>query len=97
MPESSPEEAAHAHARATVAVDLAAAFGDMTPEALAKAMQVGNTSWTLTGYALAAQGRDGDDYVFDVTYESDLGTLPLRYRFRQIDGDWKVVDVERRP
>ena len=96
MPEPSPEEAAHAHARATVAVDLATAFGDMTPEALAKAMQVGTTSWTLTGYDLTSQGLDGEDYVFDVTYQSDLGPLPLRYRLREIAA-WKVVDVERRP
>ncbi len=92
---SSPEEAAHTHARATVAVDLGTLFSGMTPEGLSKAMQLGNTTWTVTGYELTAQARDGDDYLFDVRYETDIGPTSLRYRFRKVSGDWKVVDVVR--
>jgi len=95
VPERSAEAAARAHAQATVDVDLPKVFGDMTPDGFAKAMQLGNTSWTVTGYELTAQARDGDDYLFDVQYGTDIGPMSLRYRFREIDDDWKVVDVAR--
>jgi hypothetical protein len=95
MTEQSVEEAAEAHARAVVAGDIGATVRGMTPEGLAKAMQIGNTSWTYFGYDLTPQGRDGDDYLFDATYQTDLGPLGMRYRFRLTDGEWKVVDTER--
>lgn len=95
MTEQSAEEAAHAHARAVVTGDYGAMIRSMTPGGLAKAMAVGNTTWTDLSYELALQERDGDDYVFHITYRTDLGPLTLRERFRQIDGEWKVVDIER--
>jgi hypothetical protein len=95
MPADSAEDAAHAHARATVAVDLGTVFRNMTPEALARAMQLGNTEWRLSGYEISGQARDGDDYLFDIRYQSDIGPVPVRYRFREIDGARKVVDVEK--
>jgi len=95
MVDSLAEEAAHAHARATVAVDLGTALRGMTPEALAQAMQLGNTEWRLSGYELTGRAQEGDDYVFDIRYETDIGPLALRYRFREIEGVWKVVDIER--
>jgi hypothetical protein len=95
VPASSAEEAAHAHARATVAVDLGTVFRNMTPEALARAMQLGNTEWRLSAYELTGQSTDGDDHLFDITYQTEIGPLPLRYRFRQIDGAWRVVDIEK--
>jgi hypothetical protein len=58
-------------------------------------MQIGNTTWTYLGYHLAPHGRDGDDYLFDATYQTDLGHLGMRYRLRLIDGEWKVVDMDR--
>ena len=95
MREQSAAEAAHAHARAVVAGDYSAMIRAMTPEALAKAMAVGNTTWKDISYDLVAQDRDGPAYVFDVTYHTDLGPLTLRERFREIDGEWKMVDIER--
>lgn len=95
MPETSPEEAAHAHARATVAGDIGKIILSMTPDGLAKAMEVGNTTWNVAGYELSVEGQDGEDQLFRIRYETDAGPLTLRYRFRDIDGDWKIVDVER--
>lgn len=91
----SAEEAARAHARAVVANDIGATVLGMTPDALAKAMELGNTTWNYLGFEVAPLSHDGDDYLFDITYQTDLGPLTLRDRFRQIDGDWKVVDLER--
>ena len=49
MSQQSAEEAAHAQARALIAGDFGTAIRGMTPEALARAMAVGNTTWTVTG------------------------------------------------
>ena len=97
MPEQDIADAIHAHARSIVAGDIGAAIRTMTPEGLAKAMAVGNTTWNIASYDLSSDGRDGDDYLFDIKYETDLGQMRLRYRVRDVDGEWKVTDVERRP
>ncbi len=95
MSQQRAEEAAHAQARALIAGDIGTAVRGMTPEALGKAMAVGNTTWTVMAYDLGFRGRDGDDYVFDVSLQTDLGPLTLRERFREIDGEWKMVDIAR--
>ena len=97
MPEQDIEDAIHAHARSIVAGDIGAAIRSMTPEGLAKAMAIGNTTWDVSSYALSSDGRDGDDYLFAILYETDLGQMRLRYRVRDVDGEWKVTDVERQP
>ena len=93
MPERDIEDAIHAHARAIVTGDIGAAIRSMTPEGLAKAMAVGNTTWNIASYDLSSAGRDGDDYLFAILYETDLGQMRLRYRVRDVDGEWKVTDV----
>ena len=95
MTEQSAEEAASVHARAVVAGDIGASLRGMTPDAWAKTVEIGNTNWDFSSYELRPQGRDGDDYIFDITYHREDGPLSLRERFRKIDGEWKLVDVER--
>ena len=95
MAEQSAEEAAHTLARFTVTADIGAFVRGMTPDALAKAMEIGNTIWSFSSYELRPQGRDGDDYIFDITYDWKEGSLSLRERFRSIGGEWKLVDLER--
>ena len=95
MPESTAEEAAHAHAKALVEGDVRTAFLGMTPDGLAGAMEVGNTTWNIMSYELGEQRNDGDDFVVDISFFTDLGRLGLRYRFRDVEGVWKVDGVER--
>lgn len=95
MADQSVEEAAHAHALAVVANDIGATVRSMTPDGFAKAMEVENTTWEYKSYELADAGQDGQDHLFDITYYTDLGAMRLRDRFRLIDDQWKVVDVER--
>ena len=76
-----------------MAVDLGTLVTGMTPEGFARAMELGNSTWKVSGYEVTAQAHDGDDYIFDVRYETDIGPMSLRYRFRDVDGEWKVVDV----
>ena len=89
------EEAARTHAQAVVAGDIGTTVLGMTPDGLAKAMQLGNTTWTYFGSDVTPAGSDGEDCLFDITYQTDQGPFTLRDRFRRIDGEWKVVDIER--
>ena len=59
MPESTVEEAAHAHAKALVDGDVGTAFLGMTPDGLAGAMEVGNTTWNIMSYKLGEQRQEG--------------------------------------
>ena len=92
---TSAEAAAHAHAGAVVSNNIGAVVLGMTADAFAKAMDVGNTTWGYLGFELNAHGRDGEDELFDITYRTDQGPFTLRDRFRRIDGEWKVVDLEQ--
>lgn len=92
---SSAEETAHEHARALVAGNFGAAIAAMTSEALARAMAVGNTTWQVLSYALTAEGEEDGASVFSIAYQTDLGPMHLRYRVGQVEGAWKVTDVER--
>ncbi len=93
MPKQDIEDAIHAHAPSIVAGDIGAAVRSMTPEGLATSMAAGNTTWNITSYDLSSRGRNEDDYLFDIVYETDLGQMRLRYRVRDVDGAWKVTDV----
>jgi hypothetical protein len=89
------EKAARIHADAVVAGDIGTTVLGMTPDAFAKAMQLGNTTWTYFGSEVASAGRDGEDCLFDITYRTDQGPFTLRDRFRLIEGEWKIVDIDR--
>lgn len=97
MAEQSAEEAAHARARAVVENDFGTTVRFTTPEALAKGMEIGRGIMSLRydSYEVKAQRSDGDDYIFDITYYGPEQTLTLSDRFRNIDGEWRLVDIER--
>ena len=95
MPDSTAEEAAHVHAKALVEGDVGTAFLGMTPEGLASAMEIGNTTWNIMSYQLGEQRQEGDDFIVGIVYSTDLGQMGLQYRFRNIEGVWKVTGVER--
>ena len=92
---SAAETAAHAHAKALVEGNVGVAFLGMTPEGLASAMEIGNTTWNILSYQLEHPRPDGDDFLVDIIYFTDLGRMGLHYRFQDVEGVWKVADVQR--
>lgn len=97
MTEQTAEEAAHAYAQAVVALDLRATILALTPEAFGKTLLLGNQGEEYDSYELKAASEDGEDHLFDVAYTGKSAKLNLRYRFRTVDGEWKVVDLEKQP
>ena len=95
MDEQRAEQASRTHAHAIVQGDFGTMIRGMTPEGLAKAMVIGNGALRVSSYELVHRERDGDDFVFHVIFETELGPVTFGERFRLIDGEWKMVDVER--
>ena len=95
MAKQSAEDAAHAHASAVVAGDVGPVILGMTPDGFAKAVEIGNTNWDFVSYDVLSQSNEGDDPVFEIAYVTTTDRFTIRYRFREIDGAWKVTDMER--
>jgi hypothetical protein len=92
--EQDAEAAARVHAQSIVEGDMGTMVRGMTPDGLASAMALGNTTWNPLSYEIKLSAVQGDDFVFHITYDTKTGPLALSERFRQIDGEWKVVDVQ---
>lgn len=95
MTNESAEETAHTYAYAVVVADVGTTIRIMTPDGLASAMLLGNTDWTYLSYELASAGADGDDQLFEISFVTDSQPVTMRYRFRNIRGEWKIVEVVR--
>ena len=95
METSAAKAAAHAHAKALVEGNVGVAFLGMTPEGLASAMEIGNTTWNILSYELENPRADGEDVLVDIIYFTDLGRMGMHYRFQDVEGVWKVADVQR--
>jgi hypothetical protein len=89
----SAEEALREHAQATIAGDLRRTVLDLTPEAFGK-MLLGTEGRLYQRFELVSSWVDGDDHLFRVRYEGEAGANEITYRWRQMEGVWKVVDVE---
>lgn len=93
--EQNAEAAARVHAQSIIDGDYGTMVRSMTPDGLASAMALGNTTWEPASFELKLSAADDNDYVFHITYQTKTGPLALSERLRQIDGEWKVVQVER--
>lgn len=99
---SSAREAAERNAKAIMEGNLSQLMADITPEVLAQVMAMGaqapaGLSITqmpnIQGYEIAEKGQDGDADVFDVTFRSDVGSAKIAASWKQVMGQWKIVNV----
>jgi hypothetical protein len=68
----------------------------LSPDALGQQLEIlGRSYFRYLSYEVALHAQEGDDYVFDVTYQTDEEPITLRNRFR-VEGDaWKIVEITR--
>jgi hypothetical protein len=93
----SAEEAADRLGRAVVAGDMATILRCVTPDGLARLMELSGRRWfNYFGYTLGLTTVEGDDRLVQIEYDTDLEEPHvLRYRFQQFQDGWKAVDIER--
>lgn len=91
--ERTVEEAVHRNSKAIISMDFATLMGDLTPEAMSKAMAAGNTMMQqLTDYKILSHAEEGEDHVFEVQYIGPSANVNGVTRWRNINGTWKIVD-----
>jgi len=97
MGEMTAEEFMRSHADKASSGRIAEILGDLTPEAMSQVMPLmADGPNPPTGNTVVPRGRDGDDYVFDVTYTGDSDKVTsMREWVRQVDGAWRIVRLEK--
>mgnify|MGYP001585654245 CR=1 FL=1 len=86
------QEFMQAHADNAVAGKIPDVMKDLVPAALAQVMGLmAGAPNPLTSNKVVAVSQEGDDYIFDVSYFGDGGSVSMRETVRQIDGVWKIA------
>lgn len=91
------EEFMKRHADMACEGKIAEIMGDLTPDALAQvgALMAGAPQ-PLRSNTVARVPSSGGDEVFDVTYTGDGGaTVSMRETVGQVNGEWKIIKLER--
>jgi hypothetical protein len=84
------------HALKAMTGAVAPTIIDLTPEATADALALGERGLPRTrDVQMHRVGGDGDAPVFEVTYIDGARTMTLRETVREIDGQWKIARIER--
>ncbi len=84
------------HADNAVAQKMPEVMKDLTPEALQQVMPLmAGAPSPMTGNSVVAKGQDGDDFVFDVTYTGDGGSVSMREWVRDFEGTWKIRQIAK--
>ncbi len=92
------DEAVKRNCEALIAGNYAQIFVDLAPEAVMKLSQagpaqVGGPLPKLTSYEIVARGKKDDDDLYDVRFQGDVN-FGVRAVWREIGGQWKLVDFE---
>jgi hypothetical protein len=95
-PTENAEQAAEHYAQAVLDGKMPTVLRYLSPDALGQQLlAVGRSYFSYLSYEVALHEQDGEDYVFDITYETDEAPLLMRNRFRLEGDEWKIVDVAR--
>ncbi len=82
------------HADNAVAQKMPEVMKDLTPEALQQVMPLmAGAPSPLKGNSVVAKGQEGSDFVFDVTYTGDTGSVSMREWIRDVEGTWKIMKI----
>ena len=85
------------HADNAVAQKMPEVMKDLTPEALAQVMPLmAGAPNPLKGNSVVANGKEGDDFIFDVTYTGEGPSANWREWIRDVDGTWKIMKIANR-
>jgi hypothetical protein len=98
MADISLDDVVRRNCDALVTGNIAQIFADLTPQAMAKlsqsaGAQMGGAMPKLTSYQIVGQDEQGDDQVYDVRFSGDVN-FGIKAHWRQLDGQWKIVDFE---
>lgn len=89
------DEAVDNYVNAIKVMDLGTLMATLTPEALGKAMAMGGGGppTGITDIKAEKQSEENGEYVYNLSVEAASGAGTMMTRWKEIDGQWKVVDL----
>jgi hypothetical protein len=91
------DEAVDKYVNAIKVMDLGTLMATLTPEALGKAMAMqgggGGPPAGITSITAEKQGEENGEYIYHLNVEAASGAGTMMTRWKEIDGQWKVVDL----
>lgn len=89
------DEAVDKYVNAIKVMDLGTLMATLTPEALGKAMAMGGGGPPagITDIKAEKQSEENGEYVYHLAVEAASGAGTMMTRWKEIDGQWKVVDL----
>lgn len=89
------DEAVDKYVNAIKVMDLGTLMATLTPEALGKAMAMGGGGPPsgITDIKAEKQSEENGEYVYNLSVEAASGAGTMMTRWKEIDGQWKVVDL----
>jgi hypothetical protein len=92
---ASIDEAVDKYVNAIKSMDLGALMATLTPEALGKAMAMGGGGppTGITDIKAEKQSEENGEYVYNLSVEAASGAGTMMTRWKEVDGQWKVVDL----
>jgi hypothetical protein len=82
------------HALKAMTGALAATVIDLTPEASAQAVELGDRGLPRTRDVRLRRVPGDGDPVFDVTYADGSRSVTLRETLNEVNGEWKIARIE---
>jgi hypothetical protein len=92
---ASIDEAVDKYVNAIKSMDLGTLMATLTPEALGKAMAMGGGGppTGITDIKAEKQSEENGEYVYNLSVEAASGAGTMMTRWKEVDGQWKVVDL----
>jgi hypothetical protein len=92
---ASIDEAVDKYVNAIKVMDLGTLMATLTPEALGKAMamQGGGPPAGITSITAEKKGEENGEFIYHLAVEASSGAGTMMTRWKEIDGQWKVVDL----
>jgi len=89
------DEAVDSYVNAIKVMDLGTLMATLTPEALGKAMAMGGGGPPsgITNISAEKKSEENGEYVYHLSVEAASGAGTMMTRWKEIDGQWKVVDL----
>jgi hypothetical protein len=89
------EEAVDKYVNAIKVMDLGTLMATLTPEALGKAMAMGGGGPPagITSIDAKQISEENGEYVYHLSVEAASGAGTMMTRWKEMDGQWKVVDL----
>ena len=94
---ASIDDAVSGYVNAIKTMDIGTLMATLTPEALGKAMAMqgsgGGPPAGITDIKAEKQSEENGEYVYNLSVEASSGAGTMMTRWKEIDGQWKVVDL----